>query len=259
MIDWAAWTHEAHVQRRLFTGLPLALALACSGHFGGAAQTAPPAANPGTPSPPRTLFIIGDSTAAIFPASDARVGWGAVLGAELANVQVNDAARSGRSSKSFFDEGHFREVEAALAPGDLLLIQFGHNDEKDDPARHTDATTTFRDNLRRYINAARAHGATPILLTPISRRRFDGARVAPSHGDYPNGTRAVAAETQTPLIDMTQKTEQLLESFGPVASEQLFAPGDNTHLSPQGAQAVARLVVAGLRDLGFNLPPSPKP
>jgi len=222
------------------------------GQFGCAAKgptlTVP---DSGTHTLPRTLFIIGDSTAAIFPETDARVGWGAVLGGELASVQVNDAARSGRSSKSYFDEGHFRDVEATLAPGDLLLIQFGHNDEKDDPARHTDATTTFRDNLRRYISAARARRATPILLTPISRRRFNGARIAPSHGLYPDATRAVAAETQTPLIDMTQKTEQLLESFGPEASQQLFAPDDNTHLSPQGARAVARLVVDGLRELGL--------
>lgn len=244
------------VQRRHFTGLPLLLL----GQFGCAAKSpAPTVPDSGTRSLPRTLFIIGDSTAAIFPETDARVGWGAVLSAELAGVHVNDAARSGRSSKSYFDEGHFRDVEAALAPGDLLLIQFGHNDEKDDPARHTDPATTFRDNLRRYIAAARAHRATPVLLTPISRRRFNGARIAPSHGDYPDATRAVAAETQTPLIDMTQKTEQLLERFGPEASKQLFAPDDNTHLSPPGAQAVARLVVDGLRELGYKIQPRRPP
>lgn len=242
------------MERRHFTGLTLALL----GQFGCAANhPAPAPPDSGTHALPRTLFIIGDSTAAIFPETDPRVGWGAVLGAELAGVHVNDAARSGRSSKSYFDEGHFRDVEAALAPSDLLLIQFGHNDEKDDPARHTDAKTTFRDNLRRYVSAGRARGASPILLTPISRRRFSGTRVTPSHGDYPDATRAVAAETQTPLLDMTQKTEQLLESFGPVASQQLFAPDDNTHLSPQGALAVARLVADGLRELGFQFRPRP--
>jgi lysophospholipase L1-like esterase len=242
------------IHRRYF----VASALVFLGPFGCAAKGPTAlATDAGTHSRPRTLFIIGDSTAAIFPATDARVGWGAVLASQLAGVRVQDAARSGRSSKSYLDEGHFRDVEAALNPGDLLLIQFGHNDEKDDPARHTDATTTFRDNLRHYVSAARARHATPVLLTPISRRRFDGARIAPSHGAYPDATRAVAAETRTPLIDMTQKTEQLLESFGPVASEQLFAPDDNTHLSPQGAHAVARLVVQGLRELGFQIQSRP--
>ena len=206
------------------------------------------------------MHIIGDSTAAEFPATDARVGWGAVLGSELASeligLRVDDAARSGRSSKSYYDEGHFAAVEARLEPGDLLLIQFGHNDEKPDRARATDPATTFRDNLRHYIAAARAHDATPVLLTPIARRRFDGERVTPSHGAFPDATRAVAAETQTALVDMTLKTEQLLERFGPLASERLFAPDDNTHLSPEGAHAVARLVVEGLRELGVDITPT---
>jgi lysophospholipase L1-like esterase len=184
---------------------------------------------------PRTLHIVGDSTAAEFPATDPRVGWGAVLGAELDGVRVNDAARSGRSSKSYLDEGHFAALEPQLQPGDLVLIEFGHNDEKPDPARATDPATTFRDNLRRYIGACHARGAVPVLLTPICRRRFSGARVTPTHGHFPDATRAVAAETNTPLIDMTARTTELLERFGPDASQQLFAPDDNTHLSPAGA------------------------
>jgi acetyl esterase/lipase len=183
------------------------------------------------------------------------VGWGAVLGAELDGVRVNDAARSGRSSKSYFDEGHFKQLEPQLERGDLVLIEFGHNDEKDDPARHTNAATSFRDNLRRYVSACRARGAVPVLLTPICRRRFTGQRVTPTHGDYPDATRAVAYETSTPLVDLTLKTAEVLERFGPDTSKQLFAPDDNTHLSLEGAHVVARLVVDGLIELGFELNP----
>ena len=217
---------------------------------GGSPAAAP---RPAEQRAPRTIHIAGDSTAAEFPPADPRVGWGAVLGAELDGVRVNDAARSGRSSKSYFDEGHFQRLEAQLAPGDLVLIQFGHNDEKDDPARRTDAATSFRDNLRRYVSASRARGAVPVLLTPICRRRFTGARVTQSHGDYPDATRAVAQETSTPVVDLTSKTAELLERFGPDTSKQLFAPDDNTHLSPEGAHTVARLVVEGLLELGFEL------
>lgn len=202
---------------------------------------------------PRRLHIIGDSTAAEFPSADPRVGWGAALGSQLSGVVVNDAARSGRSSKSYWDEGHFQALLPQLAPGDLLLIQFGHNDEKDDPARHTEPTSSFTDNLLRYVTEARAHGAVPVLLTPIARRRFDGDFITQTHGAYPDATRTVAAETRTPLIDMTVRTTALLERFGPSASERLFAPDDNTHLSPEGAEVVARLAATGLRELGFDL------
>jgi acetyl esterase/lipase len=257
MIDLAAGRISHIVRRRHVTGLPLLVLgqYACAGKVVSFVGRTGAAASPvqGTYLRQRALYIIGDSTAAEFPEADARVGWGAVLGSLLTGLQVVNAARSGRSSKSFRDEGHYRAVEAELRAGDLLLVQFGHNDEKDDPARATDAATTFRDNLRRYIDESRARGAVPVLLTPISRRRFAGERVTPSHGAFPEATRAVAAETRTPLIDMTPRTERLLERYGPATSEQLFAPNDNTHLSALGAHAVAGLVAAALVELGFDV------
>jgi lysophospholipase L1-like esterase len=203
------------------------------------------------PAPgPRTIHLAGDSTAALFPPGDSRVGWGAVL-SDLVEASVDDAARSGRSSKSYRDEGHFRALEARLAVGDLVLIEFGHNDEKPDPARSTDPATTFRDNLRFFVEQSRAHGAYPVLLTPIARRRFLGAAVEQTHGAFPDATRAVALETDTPLIDLTLATTRLLQGLGPGRSAQLFAPDDNTHTNRAGALAVARLVVDGLRALNL--------
>lgn len=215
----------------------------------------PPAQSPGRPSSVRTVHIASDSTAAEFPPDDGRVGWGAVLATELSGARVHDAARSGRSSKSFRDEGLWDALLSRLAPGDLVLIQFGHNDEKDAPARHTDAATTFRDNLRRFVQETRARGGVAILITPISRRQFEGERVKQTHGAYPEAVRAVAAETAAPLIDLTQETARLLERYGPSASAQLLAPGDNTHLSAEGAHAIARLVVTALVELGVDVAP----
>lgn len=156
-------------ERRHVFGLGLALTpLGCAG------STPEPQRAPA----PRRIHIAGDSTAARFDSADPRVGWGAVLETELEGVVVNDAARSGRSSKSFLEEGHWAALLGQIQRGDLVLIQFGHNDEKPDPARATDATTSFRDFLRRYVADSRAHGGVPILITPVARRRFSarGAR-----------------------------------------------------------------------------------
>jgi acetyl esterase/lipase len=235
-------------------GLLLLGELGCSARLN-APASAPSALRPRNTraSRPLALHVAGDSTAAEFPATDGRVGWGAVLESELTGVRVHDAAKSGRSSRSFRDEGHWGALLERVAAGDWVLIQFGHNDPKDDPARHTDAATSFRDNLRRYVTEVREHGGVPVLLTSIARRRFEADRVQQTHGDYPEATRAVAHETGTPLIDMTIETARLLERYGPSASERLFAPEDNTHLSPEGAHAVARLVVAGLLAAGLSV------
>lgn len=212
------------------------------------AAKGPPVTEPAPP--PVTIHIAGDSTAAVFPAGDPRVGWGAVL-TELVSATIDDAARSGRSSKSYRDEGHFQALEASLARNDLVLIAFGHNDEKPDPARSTDPGTTFRDNLRFFVERSRTLGARPVLLTPIARLRFQGAALEQTHGSFPDATRAVALETETPLIDLTESTTRLLQDLGPTEGAKLFAPDDTTHTNHAGALAVAELVVGDLRALGL--------
>ena len=162
-------------------------------------------------------------------------------------------AKNGRSTKSFLDEGRFGPVEAAMEPGDFLLIQFGHNDEKQDPARHTDPQTTFRDNLRLFIRAAQKAGAYPVLITPIARRLFDGNGVflPGSHGEYPEAVRCVGRETGVPVVDLTAVTEEYLASLGDDPSKGLFVwPKDNTHLKYEGAVTMAGFLAEGLRSLG---------
>lgn len=204
-----------------------------------------------------TLHIAGDSTASIFPSTDPRVGWGAVFQqffASASGVTVDDAARSGRSSKSFIDEGLWAALKATIRPGDYVFIEFGHNDEKvGTAALYTDPATTFRDYLKTYVADTRAAGGFPVLLTPTSRRQFSGTSIVPTHGAYPAAVIAVAAQTATPVIDMTEKTRVWLEGLGPTASIPMFAPSDNTHTSAQGAPQVGQLVVEGIRELGLPL------
>lgn len=202
-----------------------------------------------------TVWYIGDSTVArnnihSYPQTGMSQGLQLYL---KESVQIESHAKNGRSTKSFLDEGRFAPVEAAMQPGDFLLIQFGHNDEKDDPARHTDPDTSFRENLLLFVNAAKKAGAHPVLLTPIARRLFDeGGNFLPgSHGPYPDAVKRTAQEAGVPVIDLTTATEDFLALLGDEASKPLFVwPKDNTHLKPEGAVKMAGFVAQGLYDLG---------
>lgn len=201
------------------------------------------------------VFYIGDSTVQLnkidtYP----QTGMSQVLELFLKpGIQVMPHGKNGRSTKSFLDEGRFAPVQAQLDQGDFLLIQFGHNDEKDDPARHTDAFGSFQENLRLFIRAAREKGAYPVLITPIARRLFDenGSFLPGSHGDYPAAIRQVGAAEAVPVADLTALTEAFLEELGDEASKPLFVwPKDNTHLKYDGAVQMVTLLSRELERFG---------
>ena len=202
-----------------------------------------------------TVFYIGDSTVArnnihSWPQTGMSQGLSLYL---KESIRIESHAKNGRSTRSFLEEGRFAAVEAAMAPGDLLLIQFGHNDEKPDPARHTDPDTTFRENLMRFVDGARKAGAYPVLITPIARRLFDekGNFLPGSHGAYPEAVRRTAAAAGVPVIDLTAVTEAFLAQLGDEPSKPLFMwPKDNTHLKPEGAVTMAGFLAEGLKALG---------
>ena len=148
-------------------------------------------------------------------------------------------------------------------PGDLLLMQFGHNDEKsEDPTRYA-APDQFAANLLAYAHDAQAKGALPVLITPLVRRRFEGGTLVPTHGAYPDAVRLLAAREDLPLIDLSAASAKLVQEMGEPASRELymvFAPNlypnypdgkeDNTHLRYLGAVRFTGLVAAGLQALG---------
>lgn len=199
------------------------------------------------------IYYLGDSTAA-FNGAETYPQTGMSQGlAELAAVEVVSLAKNGRSTKSFLDEGLFVPAQQAMLPGDLMLIQFGHNDEKDDPVRHTDPDTSYKENLLYFIREARSRGALPVLVTPIARRLFDetGTFLPGSHGAYPEAVRQLGKAENVPVIDLTAVTEDFLARLGDEASKPLFMwPIDNTHLKPEGAAQMADFLAAGLRGLG---------
>jgi len=203
---------------------------------------------------PRTLYIAGDSTAAQKYADAApETGWGMALAFFLHQDRpVANHAVNGRSSKSFIDEGRLDVVLGAIRPGDFLVIQFAHNDEKaDDPTRYTEPWTTYQDHLRQYVDGARARGARPVLATPVERRRFDASgNAVPTHGDYPAAMRALAERERVALLDIEALSLALWQKLGVEETKTYFnwtaTEQDNTHFNPPGAIAVARLVAQEL-------------
>lgn len=235
-----------------------------------------------------TVFMIGDSTMANKPLAkeNQERGWGQMLPIYLqGKIKVDNHAVNGRSSKSFMDEGRWDKVMEKLRPGDYVIIQFGHNDEKEkSPDRYTVPGGSFDDNLRRYVNDAKSKGATPILMNSIARRNFppnagldiasesddkqkdwkgkypnEGVILVDTHGAYLDSPRNVAAETGVTFIDMNKLTHKLVQELGPSSSRDLFMwiPADtyefcpkgkidNTHLNVLGGIVVSRLAVNAL-------------
>lgn len=211
------------------------------------------------------IFWIGDSTVH-FNHVDTwpQRGMGQELEAYLRpGVVVWDYAENGRSTKSFWDQGLFEPVRKAMGEGDFLFIQFGHNDEKsEDPARYA-APKAYQENLLRYADIARAAGVLPVLITPLTRRKFEGEKLLESHGAYPAAVRELAAREDIPLIDLTAASRKLVGELGDEGSKALYmnfpaglypnhpeGSDDNTHLRQCGAFRFAGLVAEGLKALG---------
>lgn len=210
-----------------------------------------------------TIYVCGDSTAATYgPERAPSAGWGQALEEVLPGVPVVNAAAGGRSSKSFLAEGRLIAIEKELQAGDLLLIQFTHNDTSDLVWRHTNPWTSFQGNLSIFIDTARQHGAIPVLMTPICRRYFQNGEMLPSHGEYPDAIRALAVMKGVQLIDMYQMSVARISAMGDPESRKLYmhvAPGlypeypdgqaDDTHTNLDGARFYAGMAAEQLLKL----------
>lgn len=201
------------------------------------------------------LYVIGDST--VEDNTPPFRGWGWALREMVnENVHVFNHAVSGRSTKSFLHEGRFEAVKAAMQPGDVLLIQFGHNDEKDDEERHTDPDTSFLANLNAFCDGAISCGATPVLITPVCRRFFVGhTSLLYTHGEYAAAVRRLAAMRCLPLCDLKAMSRRLYLELGEDKTAELFVRipkgvhpdfpdghDDMTHFNEEGARRIAQLI-----------------
>lgn len=237
---------------------------------------------------PVKVYLIGDSTVADYTGDyDEKdymtsrypvTGWGQVFqpflrADSLALVRnlikadsavVVDKARGGRSTRTFFEEGRWAEVYHALRKGDLVLMQFGHNDAAENkPERYTNVQA-YKEYLRLYVHQSRQKGAIPIILTPVNRNYpWKDGKLSNVHGEYPQAAKDVAAELNVPLIDLTQRSIDAFTAKGqeyvsshyfmnlPAGKYTAYPDGqnDNTHFQPEGASAVAQLVFNGMKEL----------
>jgi lysophospholipase L1-like esterase len=196
---------------------------------------------------PVKIVLVGDSTV------NDEGGWGPGLKASFGpEVEVINLAKNGRSSKSFRAEGLW--APALAAKPNFILIQFGHNDAPGKgPDRETDAKTTYRQNMSRYVDEAKAIGAEPVLVTSIVRRNFtpDGKIKVDSLEPYVEEVRSLAAEKKVPLIDLYVLTREQAEKLGPAGCEEIGARDkdgkpDHTHLGPKGRQEIGAMAAREL-------------
>lgn len=249
-----------------FRRLILAFAITFSS-LSGVAHAQDASGEPGLPA----IYIAGDSTAA--NGDEGARGWGRHLQQffDSARVRVEDLARGGRSSRTFVTEGLWRELQSRLKPGDVVLIQFGHNDGGpiNDPQRARGSLpglgeeTTEIDNLqtgqhevvasygsymRKMIAETRERDAIPVILSLTVRNIWTDGAVERGSGLYSLWAKELAEAENVAFIDVTNLVADEYERLGEADAAELF-PRDNTHTSDAGALLNARLIARGFMGL----------
>jgi lysophospholipase L1-like esterase len=216
-----------------------------------------------------TLFLVGDST--VKNGTRGQEGWGSQIGKYFDTTRINltNSAIGGRSSRSFQTEGRWDKVLADLKPGDLLLIQFGHNDgsnprndpknrgslrgggeetvEVDNPALPGGKETvhTFGWYMRKYAADAKAKGATPIICSLVPRNDWKDGKILRGSESYAKWAREAADAEHVPFIDLNDIAARRYEELGE-ATVKSFFPDEHTHTNVAGADVNAQCVVEGI-------------
>lgn len=216
-----------------------------------------------------TIHLAGDSTLA--PTDNGAtsgspdlplLGWGDELAA-FTEDPVSNRAFGGATTRSFREQGNWKQITDELRPGDTVVFGFGHNDQKEPETLAADGG--YRERLTAFIAEVRSAEARPVLTTSVERRMFtpEGA-LRHSHGPYPAEVRRLGRELDVPVIDLNVFTRWLYTWLGERESAALFVHGaaadrgievsadlakDNTHYTTAGARAVARFVAEAIHAL----------
>ena len=217
------------------------------------------------------IYLVGDSTMCPYePAIAPLTGWGMPFSYFFdSTVEVINKAKGGRSTRTFIEENRWQPIADSLQEGDYVLIQFGHNDEAKEE-KYKDRYTPvpdYKKNLTLFITQAREKKAIPVLITPVTRMKFDDAGNAmETHVEYSAAIYEVAKEQQAAMIDLDKKSRELLQQLGPKFAKYLFmqldpmehpnypeGQKDNTHFTEFGARKIAEIVLTGIRELNLEL------
>lgn len=233
-----------------------------------------------------TIYLIGDSTVADYSLEGdyqtkrfPLVGWGQVfqpffqkdslklvknvLG-NVKEVKIDDRAKGGRSTRTFFQEGRWAEVYKSLQKDDVVMMQFGHNDGSVEKTERYVDIQGYKEFLRLFINQTREKGATPIVMTPVARNYpWKEGKLTNVHGEYPQAAKDVAIELNVKVIDLNELSMAFFTSKGQdFVTKNYFmnfeaglygaypnGQKDNTHFQTAGAKEVARLVFNAMKKL----------
>jgi lysophospholipase L1-like esterase len=213
-----------------------------------------------------TIYLAGDSTV-VDQDKEPWAAWGQMLPRFFSSdISIANEAESGETIRSFVSENRLAKIMSTIKSGDYLLIQFAHNDQKQG-AGYVPAATDYKDLMRQYIAQARSHGAFPVIVTAMNRRKFSAdGHLEMTLGDYPQAARDVAAEQKVPLIDLNAMSKVLFETMGEQGTLKAFVhypahsfPGqdeelkDDTHFNSYGAYELARCVVQSIRDQQLSM------
>ncbi|MFH8463923.1 rhamnogalacturonan acetylesterase [Streptomyces sp. NPDC017991] len=216
-----------------------------------------------------TLYIASDSTAQTYSSGYyPQAGWGQKLSTYLtSNITVANRAIGGRSSRSFIEQGRLAAIHQVIKAGDYLFVQFGHNDATVGNAERYTSPADYKEYLRNdYIRGTRARGATPVVVTPVSRRSYNATtgKFNVSFPAYVDAAKAVAQEEGAPLVDLAVLSRAYLDGIGVEGSKGIFlwlnagqypnfpnGVQDNTHFQERGAVEMARLVARAVAGLGL--------
>lgn len=208
-----------------------------------------------------TVFLAGNSTVTDQD-NEPWCGWGQILPRFLSSgIAVANYAESGEAANTFISAKRFAKLLTKMKIGDYLLIEFGHNDQKQ-KGENKGPYTSYKESLKFLIDETRKKGGTPILITPMHRRRFDeSGKIINTLGYYPDAMRQLAVEENVTLIDLNDMSKILYEAWGPEESKKAFVhypagifPGqiqplaDDTHFNTYGGYQLCKCVLKGLID-----------